>query len=81
MCLYDFVSHTQTDTGQKFCPTKNQFELVVNFTGDREEVRKAENFPSGFADEGYRKLSNSSFCKYHHTVAFQLTMLHESQNL
>lgn len=60
MCLYGFVSHTQTDTGQEFCPSKKQFELVVNFTGDREGVQKAENSPSGFADELYRKWSNST---------------------
>lgn len=83
ICVCMVLSHThrQTDTGQKFCPTKKQFELVMNFTGDRGEARKAENSPSGFADERYRKLSNSSFCKYHHMVAFQFTMLHESQNL
>lgn len=47
---------------QKFCPTKPQFKVVVNFGGDRGETTEAGNSPFGFADEGYRRRSNSSFC-------------------
>lgn len=40
------LSHTHIHTAivQKFCPTKAQFEVVVNFSGER-EVTKLEIFP------------------------------------
>lgn len=62
VCTSMVLSHTQihTDTGQAFCTTKTQFEVVVNFSGDR-ETTEAGNSPSGFTDEGHRIKSNSPF--------------------
>lgn len=62
VCICMVLSHTHTDTGQKFCATKAQFVAVVNFSGDRGEATETGSSLSGFADEGYRRKSNSSFC-------------------
>lgn len=49
VCICMVLSHTHihihTDTGQKFCATKAEFVVVVNFSGDRGEATEAEVLP------------------------------------
>lgn len=54
-------THPHTDPCQKFCPTKAQAEVVVNFSRDRGETTKTGNSPSGSAELRLRRSNSSSY--------------------